>query len=166
MHQQNEAIIYDSGDQDHNPNWFVVDDGVMGGLSQGKIHLNDSGNLEYSGTVRTENNGGFSSVRYGFNTVDASNFNFVILKIKGDGKNYQFRIKEDKFHRYSYITTFETSGDWQTVKIALKDFYPSFRGNTLNRPNFAGQKMEEIAFLIGNKTKENFKLQIEKIYLE
>ncbi|WP_231555147.1 CIA30 family protein [Cellulophaga sp. Hel_I_12] len=166
MSQNNTSLIYDAKHQDKNNNWFVVDDGVMGGLSRGNTKLNDAGHLEYYGTVRTENNGGFSSVRYTFDTIDASAYRFMVLKIKGDGKNYQFRIKDDTSHRYSYITTFETSGDWQTIKIALKNFYPSFRGNRLNRPNFNGKLLEEIAILIGNKTKENFVLEIEKIYLE
>lgn len=166
MYQDKSTILYDSKDQNNKRKWFVVDDGVMGGLSQGAIKLNDAENLDYSGTVRTENNGGFSSIRCSFNTVDASKFNFIVLKVKGDGKNYQFRIKDDKFNRYSYITIFKTSVEWETIKIKLTDFYPSFRGNRLNRPNYNGKQMEEIAILIGNKTKESFLIEIEKIFLE
>jgi NADH dehydrogenase [ubiquinone] 1 alpha subcomplex assembly factor 1 len=32
--------------------------------------------------------------------------------------------------------------------------------------NFSSESIEEIAFLIGNKTAENFKLEIDKIYLQ
>ncbi len=166
MIQTDSSLIYNAQDQTNNQKWYVVDDGVMGGLSRGKIQMNDTGNLEYSGTVRTENNGGFSSIRYEFGAKNASNYTFLVLKVKGDGKNYQFRIKEDKFQRFSFISTFNTSGKWETVKMPLTDFYPSFRGNRLNSPNFNGKEMEEIAILIGNKTKENFVLEIEKIYLE
>ena len=41
-----------------------------------------------------------------------------------------------------------------------------FRGYKLNEPNYAGEVIAEIAFLIGNKRNESFSLEIEKIYLE
>ena len=44
--------------------------------------------------------------------------------------------------------------------------YASFRGYRLDIPNFKGQQMEEIAFLIGNKKEESFKLLIDSIILE
>ena len=90
----------------------------------------------------------------------------MVLKIKGDGKNYQFRIKSETSQRFSYITEFETTGLWETIKLRLDRFYPSFRGTTLNQPNYPVKVMEEIAILIGNKQKQSFSLEIEKIYLE
>ncbi len=147
-------------------NWMIVDDGVMGGLSQGTIKLNEDGHAVFSGFVTTENNGGFSSVRYNFDRKDISGFTYVLLKIKGDGKAYQFRIKKNRYDRASYINTFETTGEWETIKIPLKDFFPSFRGYKLNRPNFDGSSMEEIAILIANKRKEDFNLMMDHISLE
>jgi hypothetical protein len=44
--------------------------------------------------------------------------------------------------------------------------YPSFRGQKLELPNYPGQSMEEIAFLIANKTAETFALEIDRIELE
>ena len=159
-------IIFNFNKKSTMHNWRVVDDGVMGGLSKGNIILNSNGHAEYSGFVTTENNGGFSSVRYNFESKDVSNYKNVVLKVKGDGKPYQFRLKENRSERFSYIQTFETSGEWEIIKIPFKDFYPSFRGYRLNKPNFGGRNIEEIAFLIGNKKKENFKLIIDKISLE
>ena len=54
-------------------------------------------------------------------------------------------------------------GDWETIHINLKDLYPSFRGNKLNKENFNGSSIEEISFLIANQKDENFKLIIDKI---
>lgn len=166
MCQDSSSYIFDFKNEKNTADWYVVNDGVMGGLSKGAMTINEVGNALFNGFVTTENNGGFSSVRYGFETKDVSKFEFVILKIKGDGKSYQFRIKEDRSQRYSYITTFTTSGAWETIKLPLAMFYPSFRGYQLNKPNFSGEAMEEVAILIGNKTKESFSLEIEKIYLE
>lgn len=44
--------------------------------------------------------------------------------------------------------------------------YPSFRGRKLAQPNFSSDHVEEIAFLIGNKKPESFKLMIDKIELK
>jgi NADH dehydrogenase [ubiquinone] 1 alpha subcomplex assembly factor 1 len=166
MSQDNSSNIFDSKIEKDLSNWYVVDDGVMGGLSRGKLTINESGNCLFKGYVTTENNGGFSSIRYRFEKKAVSEFKHIVLKLRGDGKSYQFRIKDDSRQQYSYIAAFKTSGDWETIKIPFSEFYPGFRGYKLNKPNFSGEVMEEIAFLIGNKVKEQFALEIEKIYLE
>ena len=61
---------------------------------------------------------------------------------------------------------FQTTGDWQTIVIPLKDLTPSFRGRTLNIPNFDGDAFEEITILIANKKDESFQLILDKIELE
>ena len=86
------SIIYDFQKDAATNNWRVVDDGVMGGLSQGKLQVDDEGHGVYSGTVSTENNGGFSSLRYRFDAIEASEDKIIVLRIKGDSKKYQFRV--------------------------------------------------------------------------
>jgi hypothetical protein len=50
--------------------------------------------------------------------------------------------------------------------FSLKDLYPSFRGQTMNIRNFAGNSIEEIVFLIGNKKNESFALVLDRIDIE
>ena len=166
MYQDSSSLIFDFKKEEDFSSWYIVDDGVMGGLSKGSINPTDSGSALYSGTVRTENNGGFSSMRYQLKAIDVSKFSTINLKVKGDGKAYQFRIKADRTKRYSYVNAFQTSGEWEIISLSLASFYPSFRGNPLDQPNYAGDVMEEIAILIGSKKRASFSLQIEKIYLE
>ena len=146
--------------------WTVVDDRVMGGRSEGNFEVNSEGLGVFKGYVTTENNGGFSSLRYNFNGLKTAGFKAVVLKLKGDGKSYQFRLKGSDSQRHSYIYSFKTSGELQEISIPLKDFVPSFRGYTLNIPNFDSDQIEQIAYLIGNKVKENFRLEIERISLK
>lgn len=162
---QSMTIFQFSTDSDID-NWRILDDVVMGGRSDGHFKINDEGYGEYTGNVSLENNGGFSSLRYYFETVNSSSYSKFKIKIKGDGKTYQFRVKDSRYNRYSYIYEFETTAEWQTVEIPFEDMYASFRGYRLDIPNFEGQQMEEIAFLIGNKKKESFKLLIDTITLE
>ena len=145
--------------------WIVVDDVVMGGESASSFRLNSDGNGVFEGTISLDNNGGFSSVKYRFPKKQIKQFTKVVLRIQGDGKQYQFRIKSDSGEYYSYISSFLTNGSWQEIEIPLKDFYPSFRGRKLNQPNFSKDAIEEITFLIGNKKKEHFKLLIDQIEL-
>lgn len=147
-------------------NWQIVDDVVMGGRSNGNFSLNNNGYGVFSGKIALDNNGGFSSLRYNTKTIDIVKHTKVCIKLKGDGKVYQFRIKADRNERYSYITTFKTSGEWETIIINLKDMYPAFRGRILDYPNFNKTTIEELAFLIGNKKAEAFELIIDTITLD
>ena len=152
---------------DANPNdWRIIDDVVMGGVSSGNFTVNNNGQGVFYGVVSTKNNGGFSSVRYQFPKVSALNKTKIKLRLKGDGKAYQFRIKDTKNAYYAYSTSFNTTGDWQNITLFLKDFIPTFRGQKLNFINFNKEFFEEIAILIANKKNESFQLIIDKIELE
>ena len=158
-----QIIIFDFSKEAEISAWIVVDDVVMGGRSQGKFEIDSEGFGAFSGNVSLENNGGFSSLRYSMTSFDIEHFSKIRLRIKGDGKRYQFRIKANRYDRHSYIQYFETNGKWQNIDIALKDMYPTYRGRNLSIPNFQATTIEELGFLISNKKEENFKLLIEEI---
>jgi NADH dehydrogenase [ubiquinone] 1 alpha subcomplex assembly factor 1 len=160
------ALIYNFQKDAFTSGWRVVDDSVMGGLSQGKLTTNDAGHGVYYGTVSIENNGGFSSLRYRFDQTSVFDFTTIVLRIKGDGKRYQFRVRDKKEQSHSYITYFKTTGEWQDIEIKLADMFPSFRGRKLTIPNFNHNQIEELAFLIGNKRSESFELMIDKIEMK
>ena len=147
-------------------NWKIVDDVVMGGRSNGDFKINAEGHGEFSGKVSLENNGGFSSLHYYFNTLTSHTYSKFVIKIKGDGKSYQFRVKDKQSDRHSFIFQFNSIEDWQTIEIPFSEMHAAFRGRRLDIPNFQGQQMEEIAFLIGNKKQETFKLIIDSISLK
>ena len=141
-------IIFDFNKNSSISNWIVVDDVVMGGRSYGNFQLNNDGKGVFSGKISLDNNGGFSSVRYGFNKLNIEKFKSIVLKIKGDGKNYQFRIKNKSSDYASYITSFSSSGEWQEIEISLNSMYPSFRGRKLDEPNFFHKSNEDFILLI------------------
>ena len=63
--------------------WGVVDDGVMGGLSRGKLAYTEQGTLVFSGDLSLENNGGFSSLRTGDLDLDLSASDGLLARVKG-----------------------------------------------------------------------------------
>lgn len=146
--------------------WNIVNDAVMGGKSYATLKVNPKGNGSFKGHVSLENNGGFSSVKHRFNPIETGKYSRIILKIKGDGKTYQFRMKNKSTDRHSYITHFNTEEDWQVIELALSDMYPSFRGNKLDLPNYNCKSFEEISFLIANKKNEGFELEISTISIQ
>ncbi|MGB2232783.1 MAG: CIA30 family protein [Flavobacteriaceae bacterium] len=159
-------ILFDVQSKINMDNWTIVNDDVMGGRSQSDFGMNTDGYAEFSGTVSLENYGGFASVR---NRLHASNLNdnkHVLLFLKGDGKNYQFRLKHKKSDYHSYVYTFPTQGNWEEIKIPINAMQPQFRGRQLNMANFNHESIEEMAFLIANKKDESFELVIKSIEIQ
>ncbi|MDW5290872.1 CIA30 family protein [Formosa sp. PL04] len=157
--------IFDFNKTSNTTNWKIVDDVVMGGKSSGSFNLGEDGNGVFEGHVSLENNGGFSTVKYSFNTVRTKGFSKISFKVRGDGKSYQFRIKSKSSNKYAYINYFNSTKGWETFTITLSEMYPTFKGRKLDMPNYDQDGIEEIAFLIGNKKAEDFKLEIESIVL-
>lgn len=158
--------IFDFTIQSDINNWKVIDDAVMGGRSSGNFTISKSGHGVFKGYVSLENNGGFSLLRYQFKKINTTEYTKVVLRIKGDGKSYQFRVKSNTSDNYSYISKFDTTTEWETIEIPLNQMYPAFRGRTLDIGNYNSDGIEEIAFLIGNKKAENFRLQLDSILLK
>lgn len=146
--------------------WRTVDDTVMGGRSDGNFRLNDTGHGEYSGHVSLKNNGGFSSLRYLMPTIRIEGLTKAKLRVRGDGSRYQFRTKTSDYDRHSYVTYFETTGDWQKITLDLKTMRPQFRGRRLNLPDYPAEMLAEIAILIGNKEEQDFQLELDWVRLE
>ncbi len=159
-------LLFDFNDHADISTWQVVNDDVMGGRSQATFNLNDKGHGVFKGIVSLENNGGFSSVRHRFDAITNKQYQKVAIRLKGDGKRYQFRVKSTLDQRHSYVAYFETSGAWQTVVLPFETLYPAFRGQKLDLPNFDGESLAEFAILIGNKKAEAFHLEMDWIRLQ
>jgi hypothetical protein len=158
--------VYDFSHESKPGDWFVVDDGVMGGRSQGNVGLSEEGHGIFQGTVSLENNGGFSSIRTRMEGLETKGYSAFNIRLKGDGKNYQFRVRSQLNERHSYQYEFPTTGEWQEVTIPFDEMIPTFRGMRLNLPNYPGEFLRECSFLISNKKNESFRLEIDKIWLE
>lgn len=161
-----EKLIYDFKKSNKLSSWSVVDDGVMGGRSAGILKLNSDGHGEFRGFISLRNYGGFSSIRCDLNSVKSNEYKFISLRVKGDDKYYQLRIKSSIYDRHVYIKKFYAKSGWQDIKIELDSMTPQFRGRRLNYKNYNGGTIDEIGILIGNKVEENFYLLIDYITLE
>lgn len=164
--KQNANIIFEFNADCAIESWQVVDDVVMGGKSFGQCTLNEEGNGLFKGDVSIENNGGFSSIRLNTNTIQTAQYETILLRVKGDGTTFQFRVKRTPYERHSYVFNFETSGQWETITIPLNQMTPRFRGYNLDLPNFGQDSIQQVGFLKASKKNASFQLEIKRISLK
>lgn len=147
--------------------WFVINDGVMGGLSESSMTYHDDGYGKFSGNVSLENNGGFASVRAVVPGEGFSGSQAISIKVKGDGKKYKFRIRTDKnFDGISYQANFTAGDDWQEITFSKRDFTPVFRGREIrDYPALDFNNMKQIGFLIADYQTGEFELLIDSIWM-
>jgi monofunctional biosynthetic peptidoglycan transglycosylase len=153
----------DSGEVDQ---WRIVNDGVMGGLSQSQILTTNDKTAIFQGEVSLENYGGFASVRTIPRPYNLAGYSGFMIRIKGDGKRYQLRLRTDnRFDGPSYRHSFSTrENEWITVQIPFRDFVPTFRGRVLtDAPPLSPEQIQQIGFLISDKQEGAFQLEIDWI---
>ena len=160
-----EMTIIDFSDDNHYEIWRIVNDGVMGGVSESEMMAGDSATAIFQGSVSLENNGGFASVRMISREFNFDGYEGIELRINGDGKKYQFRIRVDnRFDGISYRHIFETkSGEWITVRLPFGEFVPTFRGRILDEDPLSPDQIQQLGFLIADKQEGTFKLEIDWI---
>jgi monofunctional biosynthetic peptidoglycan transglycosylase len=143
--------------------WRSINDGVMGGRSSGGMSGGTDG-LRFAGRLSLENNGGFSSVRR-LVEQDLSQATHVRLEVRGDGRDYQFRIRQNnRFDGVAWRAVFPTNEQWQVVEIPLAEFVPVFRGMTVRDAGPVSASMiEQIGFLLADKNAGRFELEIRRI---
>lgn len=154
-------------DENDRLNWKVVNDGVMGGLSEGQIALTQAGTMKFTGVLSLENNGGFSSFRSGDVTLDLSKDLGLVLRVKGDGRTYQARLATDARYRgmeVSFSAEFATTkGEWVDVKVPFTKFKAGFRGMELPDERLDPAKIRRLSLLLGDKKPGPFEIEIDSI---
>lgn len=143
--------------------WYAVNDDVMGGKSSGRMTVADE-QLRFHGELSLQNNGGFASVRRRVGE-DMAGSSGVRLTVRGDGRKYQFRLRQDRnFDGVAWRHEFSTDGSTQVLELKFSDFEPVFRGRPVSSagPVVPGQ-ITQLGFMIADKTEGAFSLSIIKI---
>ena len=145
-------------------NWTIVNDDVMGGISNSSILINDKKNLIFKGYLSLENNGGFASSRLDIRKKNLDGIKFFKIKLKGDGNNYKLRLRQ-KNMRASYSCDFKSQkNEWIIVKLPVEDFRPTWRGYTYsNYLDLDLDKINSLSLHISDKQEGRFNLEIEYI---
>ena len=158
--------IYDFNSPETAGSWMIVNDGVMGGVSQSRLSLDEQGALVFEGRVSLDYGGGFASVRSTVNQLDAEKFQGIFLKIRGDGNKYQLRLRQtSRVDGTAFYQHFKTEiGKWVEVFIPFTEFKASYRGRLLpDHPKLDTSRITQIGLMISDKQKGNFRLEVKRI---
>lgn len=155
--------IFDFSETDTDRDWTAVNDGVMGGLSEGEAEMGEDA-LKFSGTLSLENNGGFSMIQ-NQGDYDLSGFSGLRLRVKGDGRTYNARMHTDERYRsgkVAYSGEFSTKdGEWIEVEVPFDSLEQSWRGQELSDYPFDPAEVEMIGFILADKKGGPFRLEVE-----
>ena len=146
--------------------WYVVNDNVMGGRSEGDFEQ-EQGHLIFAGSTNTKG-GGFSSIRTQPLQLDLSNHAGVRLTVKGDGRRYTWRLTtaaQWRGRQVSYWADFDTrEGEWSTVNIPFSGFIPRFRGLELDGPALEPGEITGMGLMIYDNQDGPFALRLTSVH--
>ena len=159
----------DFGKDKAGSDWVVINDGVMGGKSNGSMHLKEN-SLVFKGDVSTANNGGFSTIRSRFRSFDLSGYSVVSVRYKSEGHSFSMTLEDSKPFNTPYYKA-EMPGEkdqWQTAKMSLFDFAEYIlgrkTGNELTEDKL--DKIIRLGFINAEKKDGEFSLEIDYILFE
>jgi hypothetical protein len=114
---ETERMLYDFAAPDADKQWRAVNDGVMGGLSEGKFSISADKTFEFFGNLSLENKGGFASVRTQAKDLGLAKGDLLVVRLRGDGRSYFFNVHVPTFRiAFSYLMPFDTkAGQWIEV---------------------------------------------------
>jgi monofunctional biosynthetic peptidoglycan transglycosylase len=143
--------------------WQTVNDGVMGGVSDGRFRITDRQTREFYGTLSLENNGGFASVRSRHRALGLQTGDMLVARVRGDGREYQLNLyTAQRMMAFSYRAPVKTrSGEWVEVAIALDRFEATSFGRVLQGAGPVDPRsVTSIGFLVAEKTPGPFALEV------
>jgi len=161
-----EKTIIDFSSPDEQDRWELINDAVMGGISESRISITEQNTAIFQGTVSLENNGGFSSLRTNAGEFDLALYKGLMVRVKGDGKDYRLRLKMDtSFEGIAYQVHFSTEQDkWIIARLPFEAFTPVFRGQVIeDAPKLDLSGIQRIGFMIADKQAGIFRLEIQWI---
>ena len=148
--------------------WRPLNDGVMGGLSEGRVTWDEG--MHWVGQTRLENNGGFSSVRAAWGEYNLDGLSSITIRCKGEGGPFKLTMEMSQrwWMPYAY-GSFEPTADWQDITIDAKDltWSQAFTGDMETLPlKQALGSVIRVGFMKYDGTAQAFDLEVASIRFE
>lgn len=148
--------------------WYIINDGVMGGLSKGKLKPTKEGVLFY-GNVSLANNGGFTSYRSPWQRFKLAPYEKVSIRYRSEGISQAFVMETNqRFYLPNFKISLPATEGWETKTVALADFkqyrlgYPT--GGVFTEED--KDKIIRIGFISDEKRAGDFSFEIVSITFE
>lgn len=152
-------------DFDDQGQWRIVNDGVMGGLSDGRASVVD-GVLVFDGVIVTDG-GGFSMVRTPLAAGDLDGAATLRFRVRSDGRAYELIADDDQQGSRSSISHFgaiaSSVGDWQEADVALDALSVRSFGNPVDADPFRPDLAVSIGVILADGIDGPFTLEVDWI---
>lgn len=165
--QNNMISLFEFSEENDATRWKIVNDGVMGGRSSSQARV-VNGQMQFTGNLSLQNNGGFASVRSLPNPVGLDANKSIVLRVKGDGRRYTFNLyTPDRRVAFSYQTDFDTRpGEWVEVRLPVRNFVAHSFGRRLQGVGLDPAQVQSIGILLGDKREGRFEIVVDWIRME
>ncbi|MEM6889325.1 MAG: CIA30 family protein [Pseudomonadota bacterium] len=119
--------VFENFENEAETRWEFITDGVMGGVSDGSAvmaRIDGDPALRMTGTVSTENNGGFIQTRRMLPDGLPLGTTAIELDVRGNSQPYYVFIRTSEMTRpwYFYNARFEAGTEWETIRLPLSAF--------------------------------------------
>jgi len=169
MAEDTPKVLLDFSGADAIKDWQTINDGVMGGVSEGKFKITDKKTLEFFGTLSLENNGGFASVRTKAKKFGLEKGETLVVKVRGDGREYSLNLYPNKpLIAFSYRAAVQTKKDeWIEIKLPLDKFEATSFGRPVKDAGPVNpEEINALGLMLGDKKAGPFKMEVEWIKME
>ncbi len=156
--------LLDFAGTDPAQKWQAVNDGVMGGVSDGRFRITPDKTMEFSGRLSLDNNGGFASVRTKPADFEIKSGDALVVRVKGDGREYVLNIyTKSRRMAFSYRAPLPTTRDeWTEVSVPLGEFIPTAFGNRVKGMGpVEPDQINSLGFMLSDKKPGPFKLEVD-----
>lgn len=160
------SLAIDFADPASSDGWRVVNDGVMGGRSQGWLEFKGNAMI-FQGTINT-NGGGFSSIRNPVKRGTLGNATGLRFRVRSDGRTYKATLRTNATY-YGRQISFQAelptdaSNDWQEVTVTFDDLKPSLFGRPVRGAKFNPAQVRSMGIIIADGIDGDFRLEIAAI---
>ena len=143
--------------------WFVVNDTVMGGVSQSTVQIEE--HLSFAGVLSLERNGGFASIRANVPRGSFAGAAALRLELKGDGRTYDITLRRSDIplRAGSYRVRVTTTAEPTVVSIPLGEFRPTSFGRPVpGAPalDAATDRIATVGVMLADKQPGPFEMEI------
>ncbi len=162
--EEKNDVLFDFANPSAFTYWNVVNDGVMGGVSQSRLVNTTQNTALFAGNVSLENNGGFASVEARFEPVDLSTYDGIEITYRGDGKRYGFNMRDSRkrtVHQADFIA--KEASDWQNVRIPFNRLTPLVYGFKVASDPFNPKNIITMQLIISDKQVGSFAIELKSI---
>jgi len=158
-----EEVVFDFNQPSEVRTFNIVLDGVMGGLSTGRVTAG-TGSMVFDGETSLRNNGGFSSIRAAVPDGSFADADSIRMRCKGDGRTWIIGTRATRnMGGDSYWTRFDTiDGEWITVVVPIDQMERTSFGQAL-RGRIRPSQVRGLEFYIYDKKAGPFRLEVDSI---